>query len=480
MLPLQNFFNAYKTIHCFLGYCNCITRGFNLKIINLIKDMDVLMMIFQLLLSLSILVLLHEGGHFIAAKLFKTKVEKFYLFFNPWFTPFKVKIGETEYGIGWLPLGGYVKIAGMIDESFDKEQMRGEVQPWEFRAKPAWQRLIIMLGGIIINILLGIVIFIALTYAYGKTYLKNESVTTGIHVDSLGYKLGLRDGDKILSLGEKAFDKFDVGSFSTTLILDEVKTIKVIRDGNEVDVPVPADAPSMLAKSKDNFIFIPRIPFKIDQITEGSIAEKAGFKKDDRILAVNSVPALWDYEVREKIKRFPNKKVEIKIVRNESDTLSLTATLGTDAKLGIAPYLPDHFFKITTENYTLLQAIPKGITRSWDFVAGQVRAFGKIFQGKIKATESVGSVISMGKMFGGEWNVQKFWTLTAMLSLLLAFLNLLPIPGLDGGHAVFAIYEIVTGRKPSDKVVEYATTVGFVILVALMIFALGNDIRRLF
>lgn len=437
-------------------------------------------MIFQLLLSLSILVLLHEGGHFIAAKMFKTKVEKFYLFFNPWFTPFKVKKGDTEYGIGWLPLGGYVKIAGMIDESFDKEQMREEVQPWEFRAKPAWQRLIIMLGGIIINVLLGIVIFIALTYAYGKTYLKNESVTTGIHVDSLGYKLGLRDGDKILSLGEKPFDKFDVGSFSTTLILEDVKTIKVIRDGKETEVPVPADAPSMLAKAKENFIFIPRIPFTIDQITKGSIAEKAGFRKDDRIIAINDTAAVWDYEVREKIKSLPNKKVEVSVMRNEKDTVTLSATLGADAMLGIAPYLPDHYFEITTENYNLLQSIPMGITRSWDFVSGQVKAFGKIFQGKIKATESVGSVISMGKMFGGEWNVQKFWTLTAMLSLLLAFLNLLPIPGLDGGHAVFAIYEIVTGRKPSDKFVEYATTAGFILLVALMIFALGNDIRRLF
>ena len=438
------------------------------------------MMIFQLLLSLSILVLLHEGGHFLAAKLFKTKVEKFYLFFNPWFTPFKVKKGETEYGIGWLPLGGYVKIAGMIDESFDKEQMKGDIQPWEFRAKPAWQRLIIMLGGIIVNVILGIVIFIALTYAYGKTYLNNDSVTTGIHVDSLGYKLGLRDGDQILSLGDKEFDKFDVGIFSTTLILEDIHSIKVLREGNETEIPVPQDAASILAKSKDNFIFIPRVPFKIEEITKGSLAEKAGFMVDDKILTVNGTSAAWEYEAREQIKSLPNKNVAINVLRNDKDTVLLSAMLGEDAMLGIRPYSLDHFFDITTEKYGLLQSIPLGITRGWDFVAGQVKAFGKIFKGKIKASESVGSVISMGKMFGAVWNSQKFWTLTAMLSLLLAFLNLLPIPGLDGGHAVFAIYEIVTGRKPSDKVVEYATTVGFVLLVALMIFALGNDIRRLF
>ena len=392
--------------------------------------MDVLMMIFQLLLSLSILVLLHEGGHFIAAKIFKTKVEKFYLFFNPWFTPFKIKKGETEYGIGWLPLGGYVKIAGMIDESFDKEQMKGEVQPWEFRAKPAWQRLIIMLGGIIVNVFLGIFIFIMLTYVFGKTYVSNDSVTTGIHVDSLGYKLGLRDGDKILSLGEKAFDKFDVGKFTTTLILDDVKTIKVLRNGIETEIPVPSDAPAMLAHSKnDNFIFMPRIPFKIEQIVKGSIAEKSGFLKDDQILSLNGIPTPWNYEFREKLENQANQKVEVAVLRNSTDTVKLTATLDKDAKLGIGSYMPDHFFKLTTEKYSFLQSIPLGTIRSWEFLSGQVKAFGKIFQGKIKATESVGSVISMGKMFGGDWDAYKFWSLTGMLFIITCFFKLVTDSG---------------------------------------------------
>lgn len=438
------------------------------------------MMVFQLLLSLSILVLLHEGGHFLAAKLFKTRVEKFYLFFNPWFTPFKFKKGETEYGIGWIPLGGYVKISGMIDESFDKEQLKGEIQPWEFRAKPAWQRLIIMLGGIIVNIILGIFIYVMLTYAFGISYIKNDSVKDGIYVDSLGYKLGLRDGDKILNLGGKDFEKFDVGKFTTTIILDEVKTIKVLREEKETEIALPDNAISLLTKAKDNFIFMPRNPFIIDQIEKNSLAEKTGFKKEDQLLSVNGISTVWDYEFRKTLKEFPEKKVEIKLLRNNKDTILLSTVLGKDAKLGISAYTPDHFFEMNSENYSLMQSVPVGIKRSWDFISGQVRAFGKIFQGKIKATESVGSIISMGKMFGAEWDANKFWTLTGMLSLLLAFLNLLPIPGLDGGHAVFAIYEIVTGRKPSDKVVEIATTVGFVILVALMIFALGNDIRRLF
>jgi regulator of sigma E protease len=442
--------------------------------------MGILMMIFQLLLSLSILVLLHEGGHFLAAKLFKTRVEKFYLFFNPWFTPFKFKKGETEYGIGWIPLGGYVKISGMIDESFDKEQLKGEIQPWEFRAKPAWQRLIIMLGGIIVNIILGIFIYVMLTYAFGISYIKNDSVKDGIYVDSLGYKLGLRDGDKVLSLGGKDFEKFDVGKFTTTIILDDVKTIKVLREEKETEIALPNNAISLLTKAKDNFIFLPRNPFIIEQIEKNSLAEKTGFKKEDQLLSVNGMPTAWDYEFRKTLKEFPEKKVEIKLLRNNKDTVLLTTVLGKDAKLGISAYAPDHYFEMNTEKYSLMQSVPVGIKRSWDFLSGQVRAFGKIFQGKIKATESVGSIISMGKMFGDDWDPNKFWTLTGMLSLLLAFLNLLPIPGLDGGHAVFAIYEIVSGRKPSDKVVEIATTIGFVILVTLMIFALGNDIRRLF
>lgn len=443
--------------------------------------MGVLIATLQVVLSLSLLVILHEGGHFAAAKFFKTKVEKFYLFFNPWFSLFKFQKGETEYGIGWLPLGGYVKIAGMIDESFDKEQLKGEVQPWEFRAKPAWQRLIIMMGGIIVNIILGVFIFIVLTYNYGTSYIPNNSVKYGITVDSVGEKIGLKEGDKIISLGNKPFEKFDKGSFVTTLILEDIKSIKVLRNGGETEINLPEDISSMLVQeAKNNYIFDYRIPFTVQKVVDGSLAEKVGFKQDDRIVAVNNEPSEWIKEARANIKKHPNSKIIISVIRGDKDTVNLIANLDEDAYLGIAPYGPDHYFEIKTENYSFAQAIPIGTKRSWDFISGQVKAFGKIFQGKIKAKDSVGSVISMGKMFGDSWDSKRFWTMTGMLSLLLAFLNLLPIPGLDGGHAVFVIYEMITRRKPSDKVVEVATTIGFFILIALMIFALGNDIRKLF
>ncbi|HHH52057.1 MAG TPA: RIP metalloprotease RseP, partial [Bacteroidetes bacterium] len=403
-----------------------------------------------------------------------------YLFFNPWFSLFKIKKGDTEYGIGWLPFGGYVKIAGMIDESFDKKQLEGEVQPWEFRAKPAWQRLIIMLGGIIVNVLLGIIIYIGITYVYGTTYYPNSEIKYGIQVDSIGSKLGLQNGDKIISLGDVKFDKFDRAKFVTSLILDDIKTIKVERNGQEMDITVPEDAPSILAKAKDNYIFAPRIPFIIEEVVKDGPANKAGIKKDDKIVAIDGKEILWEEEIRKEIKKHKNTPLSITVLRNNSDTLTVNTKLGDDGMLGIRPYGPEHYFTPKSLKYSLAESIPIGTKRAWNFITGQVKAFGKIFQGKIKAKDSVGSVISMGKMFGDTWNAQKFWTLTGMLSLLLAFLNLLPIPGLDGGHAVFVIYEMITGRKPSDKVVEVATTIGFILLIALMAFALGNDIRKLF
>ncbi len=431
--------------------------------------------IIQVILSLSLLVILHEGGHFAAAKLFKTKVEKFYLFFNPWFSLFKIKKGETEYGLGWLPFGGYVKIAGMIDESFDKKQLEGEVQPWEFRAKPPWQRLIIMLGGIIVNIILGIVIFIAITWAYGSEYIPNDQVSYGIKVDSVGMMLGLKDGDKILSLDKQPFKKFDSGLFKSKIIIDDIKTIKVNRNGKNVEIPVPENAASIITKAKDNYIIAPRFPFVIDSILPNSVADNSGFKKYDRIIKVNSDISEWAEDVRRNILKYPDSDVNFTVIRNNTDTITIKAHLGKDAMLGVTPHIP-----LKVEKYSLVQSIPIGISKSWKFISGQVKAFGKIISGKIAAKDSVGSVISMGKMFGDTFNAQKFWTLTGMLSLLLAFLNLLPIPGLDGGHAVFVIYEMITGKKPSDKVIEVATTVGFILLIALMVFALGNDIRKLF
>lgn len=444
--------------------------------------MDTLIIIFQLLTSLSILVLLHEGGHFLAAKWFKTKVEKFYLFFNPWFELFKFKKGETEYGLGWLPFGGYVKIAGMIDESFDKEQLEGEVQPWEFRAKPAWQRLIIMLGGIIVNVILGIVIYIFIVWIYGSSYIKSDSVTDGIYVDSLGYEIGLRDGDKILSVGDVAFDKFERGALVKEVVINQADNIVVERAGKELKIEVDPRFVGELSKhdNKDMVIFGPRIPFDVGNVSKDSPADKSGIELGDRIIEVNGQTTQYMHEVRKKLKGNANKSIDLLVLRNHADSLRFEAAIGEDGMLGVAPSPLTDYFDIQTEKYTFAQSIPRGLNKAYNFLADQIKAFGMIFSGKIKAKDSLGSVISIGKMFGTDWDWLRFWNITAMLSLLLAFLNLLPIPGLDGGHVLFVLWEIVTGRKPSDKFLEYATMVGFVLLIGLMIFALGLDILRLF
>jgi len=444
--------------------------------------MDTLITILQLITSLSILVVLHEGGHFAAAKWFNTKVEKFYLFFNPWFTIFKIKRGDTEYGLGWLPFGGYVKIAGMIDESFDKEQLKGEVQPWEFRAKPAWQRLIIMLGGIIVNIILGVVIFIFIVWLYGSSYILNDSVTDGIYVDSLGYELGLRDGDKILKVGDVAFNKFERGVLVKEIVINDTKDITVFRNNENVVFPVDPKFVGELAKhdNKDMVIFGARVPFDVGAISKNSPAETAGILVNDRLIGVDNNFASYAHEIRSLLKNKANQSLDIAILRNQSDTIHYQATIAEDGLLGVAPYAITKYFNIETEKYSLTQSIPLGTKKSYQFIADQVKAFGKIFRGKIKAKDSLGSVISIGKMFGTNWDWLRFWNITAMLSLLLAFLNLLPIPGLDGGHVLFVLWEMVTGKKPSDKFLEYATMIGFFLLIGLMIFALGLDILRLF
>ncbi len=443
--------------------------------------MDTLIIVLQVMLSLSILVILHEGGHFFTAKWFKARVEKFYLFFNPWFSLFKFKKGETEYGLGWLPLGGYVKIAGMIDESFDKEQMKGEVQPWEFRSKPAWQRLIIMLGGIIVNVILGIAIFIFIFWLYGTSYVSNDSIKDGIYVDSLGYSIGLRDGDKIKKIGSVEFEKFDKGDLVRALVINGDRTITVERNGMLEEIEVSTENIQEISKYKNrkSEIFGPRIPFVISEVAKNTAAEKAGMLKGDRVIGMDGQPTLFTHEVLKSLEKSTNKQVDFQIIRSDSDTLNLMASIGEDGVLGVTREF-DKFIRLETEKYSFLESVPLGFSQSYTFLADQIKAFGKMFTGELKAKDSLGSIISIGKMFGTDWDWHRFWNLTAMLSILLAFLNLLPIPGLDGGHVVFVIWEMITGKKASDKVVEYATLVGFILLVGLMIFAFGLDILRLF
>ena len=440
--------------------------------------MGVVTMIAGLILSLSILVVLHEMGHFLPAKFFNTKVEKFYLFFDPWFSLFKKKIGETEYGIGWLPLGGYVKIAGMIDESFDTEQMEAEPQPWEFRSKPAWQRLIIMLGGVTVNFLLGFLIFGLLLYTYGEEYLPAENAIYGIQVDSLGNDMGLRDGDKILSIGGTKFEKFSPSTLTREIVLNGVSELSVMRDGRETSIDIDPKFVGMLSSHdyKEFSLFTARYPFVISDIRKNSPAEEAGLEKGDQITSVNGEKLEFVHQIIPKIKQHIEEEIQIGLKRDRQD-LTMAITTGKDGTIG-ANTTAGASLTFARQDYTLLQALPAGVAKGYNFVADQIKAFGKMFQGKIKAKDSLGGFGTITKLFPEVWDWERFWLVTAMLSMILGFMNLLPIPALDGGHVMFLLFEAFTGRKLSDKFMEYATLVGFILVIGLVLYANGLDIMR--
>ncbi len=443
--------------------------------------MDTVIMVGQFILSLSILIILHECGHFFPAKWFKTRVEKFYLFFDPYFSLFSYKKGETEYGIGWLPLGGYVKISGMIDESFDKEQMEGPPQPWEFRSKPAWQRLIIMVGGVTVNFILGILLFAMIFNVWGKDYLPNSEVTNGIFVDSLGMQLGLKDGDKILQIGDKDFERFSKSAFINDVVFNEASQITVERNGSRKTLDLDPEVVAELTKfqNQKKSIFDMRLPYTIDSIVVESHAKDAGLRPNDKIIGLNGNYYPWYHEFATAIAKVETDRVSVIALRNR-DTVTADIKLLEGNKLGIFAQPASHYYNFENEKYGIAQAIPAGARESWDFLSNQVKAFGQIFRGKIKAKDSLGSFITIGKLYGTTWDWRKFWNLTAMLSILLAFINILPIPALDGGHVMFLLWEVITGRKPSDKVLEYSTMAGFILLIMLMVYALGLDISRLF
>ena len=438
-------------------------------------------MIGQLLLSLSILIILHEMGHFFPARWFNTRVEKFYLFFDPWFSLFKFKKGETEYGIGWLPLGGYVKISGMIDESLDTEQMKGDPQPWEFRSKPAWQRLIIMLGGVTVNFILGFTLFALVLWGWGEEYLPNASVKDGIYADSLGMQLGLQSGDKVLAIGNKPFVEFNERQVVREIVINNAPSLKIERAGQEMTLRVPNGFAGVLAShdNKNKLLFSPRFPFKIQEVAKGTPAAKAGIKPDDQIIGFNDIETPFYQEFRRLTQQNKGRSIQAKVLRGQ-DTLRLPLTISKEGTIGVLAYPAELFFKTERREYSLAQAFPAGVRRGWTLLSDNVKAFGQIFRGKIKASESLGGFGSIAKMYGNQWRWEHFWTVTAILSLILAFMNLLPIPALDGGHVMFLIYEVVTGRKPSDKFMEIATTVGFVLILALLIYANGLDIFRSF
>jgi len=431
----------------------------------------------QLLLSLSILVIIHELGHFIAAKAFKTRVEKFYLFFDPWFSLFKFKKGETEYGVGWLPLGGYVKISGMIDESLDAEQMKQPAQSWEFRAKPAWQRLIIMLAGVIMNIVLAIGIYIVTLAAWGEQYLPTSEVKYGIYVDSLGYEMGLRNGDKIVTIDNQVVEDFS--KIPGHILLEKAKTIQVERDGEPLNVNIPDGFLSKMIKSQSADFIGPRIPFEIGDFAKTSAGKDSGMKVGDKIIKLDTLATPYFDIFRSEIQKHKNQQVTVVVLRG-ADTLNFAVKVPEKGLIGIAPKPLTDYFKLSERHYNILQAIPAGFTKTWKGIDNYWKQLKLIFSKDVKAYESVGGFITIGKIFPSTWDWEAFWALTAFLSIMLAILNVLPIPALDGGHVLFVLVEIVTGRKPSDKFLEYAQIVGMVLLFALLIFANGNDILRLF
>lgn len=443
--------------------------------------MGVLTMIAQLILSLSILVVLHELGHFAPAKWFKTKVEKFYLFFDVKFALLKKKIGETEYGIGWLPLGGYVKIAGMVDESMDLETMKQPPQPWEFRSKPAWQRLIIMLGGVTVNFILGFLIFGFMLWGYGKEYLQNDKLTYGIYADSLGTKMGFQDGDQLVKIGGEKVDEFSPGLLRKAVVLDNAKQIIVKRNGQDHTIEVDPAFVSVLASNdyKDYIVVGPRIPFIVSDVAKGGNAEKAGLQKGDQVMYVDHIPATFHHEVSKELQKVKGKTVVFGINRN-GQTTEMPLAVDDKGKIGVGLSNPSALGYTQRETFSLAQAIPMGFKDGVTFISDWFKGIGQIFKGEVKAKDSLGGFISITKLFSPVWDWESFWRITAILSFILAIMNLLPIPALDGGHVMFLLWEVITGKKPSDKVMEYSTYVGFAIVLGLLVFANGMDIVRVF
>lgn len=431
----------------------------------------------QLILCLSILVVLHEMGHFLPAKWFKCRVEKFYLFFDPWFSLFKKKIGETVYGIGWLPLGGYVKISGMIDESMDKEQMKQPPQPWEFRSKPAWQRLIIMIGGVTVNLFLGFFIFAMVLWVWGEVYLPAKNAVYGVYVDSLGQKVGLQDGDKIVSVNGKQLEKFE--QLSTDVILNEAKTIEVIRNNNPVTLQVPQGTIRSLIRRKVPLAY-PKYPAIVDSVTPAAQFTSGRLQKDDHIIGMNGLPIGSFYELQDKKANLNNKEISLTVLRG-SDTSEVRVKLDEKASIHFYPRSARKSLEYAVRKYTFFESLPAGVAKGWEMLIMNVQNFKLLFTSKeVKASESLGSFLSIGDMFDAGWDWQLFWRMTALLSVVLAFMNMLPIPALDGGHVLFTLYEIITGRKPGDKFMEYAQMVGMVLLLGIMAYALGLDIWRVF
>ena len=439
--------------------------------------MEILIKVIQVLMSLSLLVAIHEFGHFIVARLFKIRVEKFYIFFDPWFSLFKWKRGDTEYGVGWIPLGGYVKIAGMIDESMDLEQMKAPVQPYEFRAKPAWQRLMVMLAGVTMNVLLAMMIYTGVRYVYGESYLRNEDAKWGYTFSEAGERLGFKDGDKILTVDGEVVD--GVNDLRNKLLLTEAgREVVVERAGQNVTIDIPFESLLEMRRNRDyETLYELRFPFIIDSVASES-ALVAGLKSGDEIVAFNGVEGVDAVQiVTELLPQVKGQAVALTVDRSGS-IVELNVPVNAEGKMGVV--FRGDLIKPHTREYDFFEAIPAGIKMAGQTIASYWEQLKLIFTPKTKMYEELGGFIAIGNIFPSEFDWFHFWTMTAFLSIMLAVLNVMPIPGLDGGHAIFTLWEMITGRKPSEKFLEVMQYIGLAILLALLIYANGNDIYRLF
>jgi regulator of sigma E protease len=439
--------------------------------------MEILIKALQFFLSLSILIIIHEMGHMLPARIFRIRVEKFYLFFNPWFSLFKFRRGDTEYGMGWLPLGGYVKISGMIDESMDKEQMKQAAKPWEFRSKPAWQRLIVMLGGVTANVILAALIYIFMLFIIGEQYLPAKNVKYGIVADSLGLELGMQTGDKILYLNGKEVEDFM--DIPREFILGDLETFTVERDGELITLPVPRDFFGKLISARGAGFFSIRYPFIVGGFVDNSPAIEAGVMEGDHIAGIGGIKT-WSFdEFGKQVGQFAGQETMLQIIRDEQE-IELPVKVGEDGRIGAYVLPVTDLLHFETRHYGFFASIPAGISKAHNTITGYFRELRLLFRPEVKARESLGGFITIGSIFSPNWDWEHFWTITAFLSIILAIMNVLPIPALDGGHVMFLLYEIIAGRKPGDRFMEYAQMAGMILLLSLLLFVNFNDVLRLF
>ena len=440
--------------------------------------MDILIKICQFFLCFTILIGIHELGHFLMARVFRIRVEKFYIFFDPWFSIFKFRRGETEYGLGWLPLGGYCKIAGMIDESMDKEYQNREPQPWEFRSKPAWKRFLVMIAGVVMNVLLAVGIYIGICYAWGDAYFSNQDAKWGYNFNEAAHELGFRDGDRFVSIDGEEVD--NISEILNALIITEGdRTVIVERDGRQVSLTLPLEELIAMRREKgyENFISLPQ-PFVIDSVAAPGAA---ALHKGDEIVGIASRRTgdsceNMDYnDYRAYLELHAGDTVTLAVLRGGS-RMSLDVPVSEEGKLGVIRAA----YPLRTRQYSFWEAIPAGIRKTGEVISSYWEQLKMIVQPKTKMYEELGGFIAIGSIFPSTWDWQDFWMKTAFLSIILAVMNILPIPGLDGGHAIFTFWEMITRRKVSDKVLETAQYVGLIIILFLLLYANGNDIYRFF